>query len=88
MADQIFNHAAGLESPAWTAAAVTPNNGADLPRIATRGLYIGGDGDVSVVMSGGGTVTFAGLVSGTILPVRVDRVRVTDTTATNIVALY
>jgi hypothetical protein len=88
MADAIFNHAANLESPAWTAVAVTPNDSADLARVATRGLYIGGDGNLSVVMSGGGTVAFTGLLGGTILPVRVDRVRSTGTTAQDIVALY
>ena len=89
MANPLFNRDAGLESPAWTAAAVTPSDGADLPQIATRSLYIGGDGNLVVTMSGGGSnVTFVGLVAGTILPIRVDRVLSTSTTATNIVALY
>ena len=88
MADPTFNHQAGLESPAWTAAEVTPDDDNDLTRVATRALYIGGDGNISVVMSGGGTVAFSGLPAGTILPVRVDRVRSTGTTATGIVALY
>lgn len=89
MADAVFNRDAGLESPAWDAAAVTPDDGSDLTRIATRGLYIGGgDGTLSVVMSGGTTVAFAGLVTGQIYPIRVDRVRSTGTGATGIVALY
>ena len=89
MADALFNRDAGLESPAWDAAAVTPNDGADLARIATRALYIGGgDGTLSVVMSGGSTVSFAGLAVGQIYPIRVDRVRASGTGSTNIVALY
>lgn len=89
MADPVFQRDAGLEAPAWTAAAVSPNDGADLPRVATRALYIGGgDGTLSVVMSGGGTVAFAGLATGQIYPFRVDRVNATGTGATNIVALY
>jgi hypothetical protein len=86
MSEAIFNRAANLESPAWSAAAVTPNNDADLARVPTRALWVGVLGNVSVVMAGGGTVTFVG-VQG-VLPIRVDRVRATDTTATSIVALY
>lgn len=89
MADPYENISADLSSPAWTAASVTPNDSADLARVATRGLYIGGDGDITVTMSGdSANVTFSGLAVGTILPVRVDRVLATGTTATNIVALY
>lgn len=88
MADAVENFNASLESPAWTAAAVTPNDSADLARVATRALYVGGAGNIAVVMSGGGTVTFSGIAAGSILPIRVDRVNSTSTTATNIVALY
>lgn len=88
MADAIENFSAGPDSPAWTAAAVTPSDSVDLTRTATRALYIGGAGNVVVVMSGGGTVTFTGVLAGTILPIRVDRVNATSTTATNIVAMY
>lgn len=72
--------------PAMYAAAVTPNNSADLP-LRARALYIGGAGNVSLVTTGGNTVTFVGLGAGTILPVTTARVRATDTTATAIVAL-
>jgi len=88
MADAIFNRAAELDSPAWNAAAISPDNGVDIATAPCRALYIGGAGNVSVVMAGGATVTFAGVSAGTILPIRVDRVRSTDTTATSIVALY
>jgi len=87
MADPLFNRSAELDSPAWDAATVTPSNDADLPRAPTRAVYVGSDGSLEVVMAGGGTVTFSGLAAGTILPIRVDRVRATGT-ATGIVALY
>lgn len=88
MADANLNRAAGPESPAWSAVAVTPAD-ADLSRVATRALYVGGAGNVAVVMSdGGAAVTFVGVQAGTILPLRVDRVNSTNTTATSIVALY
>ena len=88
MADPLLNRAAELDSPAWDAAAVTPNNSTDLPRAPTRGLYTGSGGDISVIMAGGTTVLFADTAPGSVLAVRVDRVRVTDTVATGIVALY
>lgn len=71
-------------APAYNGFAVTPNNSTE---IFARSLYIGGAGDVSVMMAGGTTLTFVGVQAGTILPVRVQRVRTTGTTATNIVGL-
>jgi hypothetical protein len=73
--------------PATKALAITPNNGADLA-FATRGIYIGGGGNLRVDMQDGGVdVTFVGLAAGTILPVRVSRVYATGTTATSLVGL-
>ena len=80
MANAVSNASAGPESPAWTAAVVAPNDSADITNAPCRGLWVGGTGDVSVVMAGGGSVTFVG-VQG-LLPVRVDRVNATGTTAT------
>ena len=73
--------------PAHHAVAVTPNDGADLTD-TTRALYVGAAGDVKVDMYGSGTVTFVGVTAGSVLPVRVDRVYSTGTTATSIVALW
>lgn len=87
MADAIFNRSNTLEGPAWNAAAVTAAN-ADLARIPTTGIWVGGAGNLTVQMAGGGTVTFTGVPAGTLLPIRVDRVNSTGTTATAIVALY
>lgn len=70
---------------ATNALAVTPSDSADLTYVS-RGLYVGGQGDVSVVTRGGQTVTFVGAVG--LLPVRVSRVRATGTTATDIVTLW
>lgn len=74
--------------PAIGAASVTPNDGADLAKIPTRGLWIGGAGNVKVDMADGTTVTFVGATAGSILPVQVKRVYATGTTATSITALY
>jgi len=71
------------------AAAVTPNDSADLPNGMCRALYIGGGSGTVVLDTANNTsITFAGLQAGTILPLNVKRVRSTGTNATGIVALY
>lgn len=87
MTDKFETYASGLESPASDAATVTPNDGTDLTTHA-RALYIGGAGNVKVDTVAGSTVTFTALPVGFILPVRVRRVHSTDTTATNIIAMW
>lgn len=81
------DYRSGLDSPAEHAAAVTPNDGADLATSA-RSLYIGGAGAVKVTTVGGEAVTFAAVPVGTVLPVRAARVWSTGTTATNIIAIW
>ena len=73
--------------PGEGAAAVTPNDSTDLTTIA-RALYVGGAGNVKIDAADGSTVTFSGVLAGSILPVRAARVYSTGTTATNIVAIY
>lgn len=75
-------------APAESCVAVTANDSTDLSGGLTRALYIGGGGAVSIDDAAGNTVLFSGLNAGTVLPIRVKRVRATNTTATNIVALY
>jgi len=71
---------------AFDAQAVTPSDSTELR--PTRGIYVGAGGDVAVEMSLGTTVTFAGVLGGTLLPVQVVKVLATGTDATSIVALY
>lgn len=54
----------------------------------TRGLYVGGAGDVAVRFVDGNTATLVGVAAGSLLPVSVDKVLSTGTSATSIVALY
>jgi hypothetical protein len=70
---------------AYNAVAVTPNNDTVIP--TTRALYVGVAGNIVVRMADGAQVTFANVPVG-IIPIQVDRVLATSTTATNIVALY
>jgi hypothetical protein len=78
----------GLTSPAENAVAVTPHNSTDLA-VASRALWVGGAGNISVEMVGGqSAVVFTGIPAGTWMPLRVTRVNSTSTTATSIVSVY
>lgn len=67
---------------------VTASDSTDLT--GARAVYVGGTGDVALraIGSGESAVTFTAVPVGTIIPVRIDRVMATNTTATAIVAIY
>lgn len=67
------------------ASAVTPSDTDDIR--LTRALHTGSGGNITVDMDGK-TVLFTATAAGTVLPIRVTRVRSTGTAATGIVALY
>lgn len=87
MTDQFKNHARGLSSPAENAAAITPDDAADLAEVP-RALFVGEAGDLAVVMLGGGTVTLANVPAGSLLPLRVAGVRASGTTAGRILGFW
>jgi hypothetical protein len=72
--------------PAHHAVAIAPNDKADLA-FASTAIFIGGAGNLRVTMLGGELVTFTGLLAGW-HAIRVTRVWATNTTATNIVAVW
>ena len=75
-------------SPARNALMVTPSDTVDLINV-TKALYIGGTGDVTVIMlDGSAPQTFSACPVGMILPVRCTRILATGTTATKITAFY
>ena len=76
-------------SPAVKAHAVTPTDNTDLTWGPCRALYIGTAGNVAVVLDNDtAAVTFVGCYAGQILPVMAKYVQATNTTASNIIALY
>lgn len=83
------NGKSGVEllSSAGNAVAVSPSDSTDLVT-RSRALFVGGAGNINVRMAGGMDCVFSGIPAGTILPVQVDRVYATSTTATNIVNVY
>jgi hypothetical protein len=74
-------------APAYRGAAVTKSDATILP--ATRGLWVGGAGNVAVVFAGDtAAVTLEGVAAGTLLPIQVTKVMSTNTSATLMVALW
>ena len=67
---------------------VTPSDSTDLSLGTCRAIYVGGDGNISIVDGAGTTVVFTGLTANSILPVQTARINATGTTATSIIALY
>lgn len=88
MLSNIGSESTGRVLPASNAFAITPSDTDDLPQY-TRGLYVGGAGTVVVLMADDeATVAFVAVPTGSLLPLRVQRVMNGGTTATNIVGVY
>jgi hypothetical protein len=88
MPDLFEKFSNNLESPAKFAVAVTPDDAANL-EYSSRSVYIGGTGDLSVEMVGDqANVVFTNVQAGTVLPIRVNKVHSTGTTANSIVSMY
>lgn len=74
-------------APGLQLAAVTPSDSTDLT--GARGLYVGGAGDLALTaVNDSSAVTLSSVPAGSIIPVQVKHVMSTNTTATNIVAIY
>lgn len=68
------------------AIAPTPSDAVD-ETVPIKQLFVGGAGNLVAITSGGDTVTFTGLTAGQILALEITRVKLTGTTATNLVGL-
>lgn len=87
MSDLFENHASTLMSPAASVFAITANDAVDLQQ-QTRAIYVGQGGNVTLTTASGQTATFVNVADGSILPLRVQRIYQTGTTATGLVGLY
>lgn len=67
------------------AVSVSPSNSTIIP--VTRSLYVGTSGNIAVRTADGQTITFPNVPVG-ILPLQVDQVLATGTTASDLIALY
>lgn len=71
------------------AAAITPHDTNASIVGSPRAIYVGGAGNIVLRLTGDSAdVTLAGALAGTILDLEVSHIRATNTTATNLVALY
>jgi hypothetical protein len=86
MPDRFQNTASSLSGPAFHAFAITPNDSTNFAE-TTRALFAGSAGNIAAVMASGAEITFASVTAGTILPVRVNKVLASGTTARDIVGL-
>lgn len=76
-------------NPATRAEPVTPSDSVDLTD-PTQAVYVGVGGDLAVnlIGSAGDIRVFKNVNAGQVLPVQASRIRATNTTATDILALY
>jgi hypothetical protein len=84
--DRHNNYVASVDGPYTRAAAVTPDDNADLP-FRTLALRAVGAGVIAVRMAGSTTAVNIPILANGEFRGRVDRVMQTNTTATGIVAL-
>ncbi|MEE9453796.1 MAG: hypothetical protein V3V13_05360 [Paracoccaceae bacterium] len=85
--DTYKNTMGGLESPAREAMSVTPNDTVDLTH-TSRAVYVGVSGDIAVHMADETTAVIFKSVPVGILPVRLDRILATGTSASDLVTLW
>lgn len=85
--DTFSSLTSGLLDPCTNADAVTTSDTVDLTHVS-RYIYVGGAGDITLVTSKGDTVLLKAVPIGAMLPIRASKIKLTGTTATNLVALY
>ena len=90
MTDKFSNKSSELDSPATDGFIITPNNSLIFPQ-TTRLLYVGGAGTICVMMANKAntnTVLTISVSAGQLLPLRVQSVLSTNTTATSIIGFF
>jgi hypothetical protein len=80
MVDLYAGSGGDLQSPASHAAAVTPSDSTPLA-FASKRLWIGSAGNVTLITVGGETVTYTAVPAGSYLQVRASYVKATGTTS-------
>ena len=88
MIDLYKTHARSLTSPPEDAVALTPSDLVNGTGFVTRAIYVGVAGDLALLMQGGASVTLASVPAGSFLPLRVQQVLETGTTAAGIVGFW
>lgn len=86
MTDRYSGHAKSLSSPADHGFPISPSDSLDLTE-PTRAIYVGTGGNLAVTLLSGAELTLANIPTGSIVPIRIRRIKATNTTATNLVGL-
>lgn len=87
MSDRYLGLSADLSSPYEGGFAITPSDATVFAQ-PTRGIWVGGLGDLAVTYLDGSTSVLKAVPAGTELRIRATQVLATNTTATNISGLY
>jgi hypothetical protein len=89
MIDQFKMYGKGeLNTPNYSHAfAIVPSNTVDFT-YATRAIYVGVTGSVTLVTIHDEVIQFVAVPAGTVLPIRAKRVNTTGTGASSLVGLY
>lgn len=88
MPDNFSDHRTGLTSPANNIEVVNASTANHTFSFTTRAIYVGGAGNLEVVLESGDQGVFASVPAGTILPIRCTTVVSTGTAATNMLGLW
>lgn len=75
-----------IENTASDGFSITPSD-SDLFAENAMAIYVGGAGAIALVTTNGTSLTFSGVLAGSVLPVKAKQVLSTGTTATNLVGL-
>ena len=86
MQDRYDGYSSSLEGPAAHGFAISPNDAVDVTEV-TRALYVGTGGVLSLTLQSGAELVMSGVAAGTLLPLRVRRVKATGTSASDLVGL-
>ena len=76
-----------IDAPSGNCVAITAHDSTNFSEGVCRSIYVGTSGDISLLTKAGQSVTFSNVPVG-VLPVRAKRVNSTNTTASNMIALY
>ena len=77
------------ESPAKNSFSITPHVSNEVGTYLPRAIYVGVGGNIAMRLEGDtADITWVGVPTGAVLPVRPVFIRATGTTATNIIGLY
>lgn len=88
MADKFSHFYSSFEGPAVDGFTITPSDSTVFSQ-PSRAIYVGTAGNISAQLNGANTILlFTNVPAGTILPIRVNMVLATNTTANGMIGLF